>query len=268
MKNIKQVIKKRIVNSDFISQKIINGETIYENDQLKKYDFFCSLVYKGSNSPFCGGNYIGNKIVLTAAHCVDQLNGNVNDLNIIFNKTNAFSSGDRFTVRKILIHPNYSQETSDNDIALIYLDEEPDVSPIYLPTPLLIKKNIYSKKKDDCIIIGYGKTEMSSGLSLYLKKALINIMHVDETDYPEKYITENMIIAGDNNDPNILDDNEDSCQGDSGGPLFKEYVYNDMSYLILLGLTSWGYGCGVENYGGIYTKCSNYIQWVKENWFE
>lgn len=266
MKNIKQIIKKKIINNENYHNRILNGNSLISNEELKKYDFFCSLVYQGNSRPFCGGNYIGDKKVLTAAHCVDQIN-DINNLKIVFHKQNLFSMGTSYQVKKILIHQKYDKLTSDNDIALIYLEEEPGVQPIFLPTPFLLKNNIYNHAaKDDCIIIGFGKTSMDSDMSLYLKKANIGLMNIEDTNYPPEYITENMIIAGDFNDPLDLNDNEDTCQGDSGGPLFKEIIFEQKIYHILIGLTSWGYGCGLENYGGIYTNCSNYIEWVKKNW--
>ena len=203
---------------------------------------------------------------MSAAHCVEQIT-NSDSLKVVFHKKNIDSTGIKINIKKILIHKDYDKSTSDHDIALIYLEEEPDAQPIYLPTPYLLKNNIYKTGiKDDCIIIGFGKTTMSSNMSYYLKKALIGLLDINNTKYPPKYITDNMIIAGDFNDPNILDDNEDSCQGDSGGPLFKEIIYENKIYYILIGLTSWGYGCGLEKYGGVYTKCSQYTQWIKNNW--
>ena len=263
MNNIKAIIKK--VNQDNNHQtRILNATSIILNEDIKKYDFFCSLVYGNNNMPFCGGNYIGNKLVISAAHCVDQIIDK-NNLKIIFHKQNVYSTGTKYNVKKILIHPQYDKSTSDNDIAIIYLEEEPEVQAIYLPTPYLLKNNIYNiGGKDDCIIIGFGKTSMNSNMSYYLKKALIGLLDIENTKYPSNYISDNMIIAGDFNNPTILDDNEDTCQGDSGGPLFKEIIYENKIYHILIGLTSWGYGCGLENYGGVYTKCSQYIKWIKE----
>jgi hypothetical protein len=40
--------------------------------------------------------------------------------------------------------------------------------------------------------------------------------------------------------------NTDTCQGDSGSPI----VYNNVSY----GVTSWGYGCGLPDFPGVYAK--------------
>jgi len=51
--------------------------------------------------------------------------------------------------------------------------------------------------------------------------------------------------------------NIDTCQGDSGGPLVVKHDADDSWYL--MGLTSWGYGCGG---GGVYTRVSAFYDWV------
>ena len=60
-------------------------------------------------------------------------------------------------------------------------------------------------------------------------------------------MTTNMICAG--------KEGKDTCQGDSGGPLVVA-VENKWT---LIGVTSWGKGCGVANQPGVYTKVINFI---------
>ena len=52
-------------------------------------------------------------------------------------------------------------------------------------------------------------------------------------------------------------ENKDSCVGDSGGPLVGKG--NDGRWY-LLGIISWGIGCGQN---GVYTKVSVYSNWIK-----
>lgn len=66
--------------------------------------------------------------------------------------------------------------------------------------------------------------------------------------YPEP-ITDNMFCAGMGG--------TDSCQGDSGGPA----VINNE----LVGVVSFGKGCAMAQYPGVYTKVRNYIDWILAN---
>ena len=50
----------------------------------------------------------------------------------------------------------------------------------------------------------------------------------------------------------------DSCQGDSGGPL----ICVEGRKPVLRGIVSFGKGCGRPGLPGIYTRVSNYVEWV------
>jgi secreted trypsin-like serine protease len=53
----------------------------------------------------------------------------------------------------------------------------------------------------------------------------------------------------------------DACQGDSGGPL----VLRDTSGKArLVGLVSYGIGCGRDGLYGVYTRLGAYANWLKE----
>lgn len=65
-------------------------------------------------------------------------------------------------------------------------------------------------------------------------------------------LTTNMLCAGRLGIGGI-----DACQGDTGGPL----MYSN----ILIGLSSWGRGCGEPQYPGVYTKVSMYRNWIESN---
>lgn len=49
---------------------------------------------------------------------------------------------------------------------------------------------------------------------------------------------------------------KDACQGDSGGPVVVDGV--------LHGIVSWGRGCALPDYPGVYSKISYARDWIKE----
>ncbi|KAM9530532.1 trypsin-1-like [Salvelinus alpinus] len=65
-------------------------------------------------------------------------------------------------------------------------------------------------------------------------------------------ITENMICAG------LSAGGKDSCQGDSGGPI----VSKQGSRWIQSGVVSFGHGCALANFPGVYARVSQYQTWI------
>ena len=53
----------------------------------------------------------------------------------------------------------------------------------------------------------------------------------------------------------------DTCQGDSGGPLM--YYSEQREQWMIAGITSYGVGCGLPNYAGVYTRAAMYVDWIK-----
>ncbi|KAL7989682.1 hypothetical protein Chor_012348 [Crotalus horridus] len=175
----------------------------------------------------CGGSLINTIKVLTAAHCI-KISENPALWRVVIglHNLNDNSHTIKRRIKAINIHPNYMADTYDNDIALITLVRSIRFSdyarPICLPAT-----NLLTNQQYPCYISGWGKTkEKGIFLLLFLKEPL-----------------------------NSLCD-----KGDSGGPLTCYLPTTTKFYLI--GITSFGYGCGRPRHPGVYVRTINYISWI------
>ena len=105
---------------------------------------------------------------------------------------------------------------------------------------------------------GWGMTEENGDISMTLKEVAVPLVNLDicnDADSYEGYVKEeSMFCAG------YADGGIDACQGDSGGPIVELNPAGTAARLV--GIISWGKGCGRANYYGVYTKISSVNDWI------
>lgn len=163
-------------------------------------------------------------------------------------------------VDKYVTHENYTKETSDNDIAMLHLAEpvmyNKYVLPICLPTRDLAEQEL-TRNGRQMVVTGWGSTsDVNNNYSTFLSYIEIPMVPRNECAQAMRFaISDNMLCAG------SLGDKKDSCSGDSGGPMITKY--KDTWFLV--GLVSWGEGCGRKEKFGVYTKVSQYLEWIQHH---
>ncbi|KFW78474.1 Hepatocyte growth factor activator, partial [Manacus vitellinus] len=248
---------RRHKKRSFVRPRIVGGSS-----SLPGSHPWTAAIYIGGS--FCGGSLVQTCWVVSAAHCFanSPLKSTITVVlgQQIFNKTTDVTQ--TFEIEKYILHPEYSVfNPTDHDIALIKLKKNGTrcavksqfVQPICLP-----ESNTVFPDQLKCQISGWGhKHENITGYSDVLQESLVPLIPEEKCRSPEIYgteLTENMFCAG------YFDSKSDACQGDSGGPLACEE--NEISYLY--GIISWGDGCGRVNKPGVYTRVTNYVNWINE----
>jgi trypsin len=193
----------------------------------------------------CGGTLIRSDIVLTAAHCISLFN----TTKLVYIGGTLPTGGEAIAITKIIPHPRHSWETNENDIMIVKLacKSRARIQKLNFNSRL---PAVGSKSQ----VIGFGSLVEGGQYSPILRK--VNVSIVSGSDCAYLYagwvVDSVMICAGD-----TIYGNKDACGGDSGGPLLStdgQYQY---------GIVSFGYGCGLANYPGIYTRISPYRRWIE-----
>nr|XP_024003133.1 prostasin-like [Salvelinus alpinus] len=167
------------------------------------------------------------------------------------------------TVTQIVCHPNYISSTSNNDICLLKLST-PVTFTNYIWPVCLAAPGCSFYAGTTSWVTGWG-TISSGGMLINFRFIIPYLPQIlQEVDVPVvgnrqcncNYgvgsITENMICAG----PSA--GGKDSCQGDSGGPI----VSKQGSRWIQSGVVSFGHGCALANFPGVYARVSQYQTWI------
>jgi len=244
--------------------RIVGGEEAKPGEWpwivVHKKDKYSSWNYDAMG---CGGTLIGDKWVLTAAHCFyedkDKQSKDYgkqvtfeNNVTMVIGEYDITKGNNEdeplrkeLGIEKIIIHHQYApgSPNSDNDIALVKLDESLDLS-VYTPACLPPKDTDWT-----------GQTAWACGWGMYdgqdilpapiLKETTLTITHMDCWG-------KDALCA--------RKEGTTTCSGDSGGPLTVE-VYGKH---YLAGISRWASnGCQKGAHAG-FTDVAAFRDWIDE----
>lgn len=233
--------------------RIIGG---HEVQPPFRYQFMASLLKVGK--PFCGGILFTNNVVITAAHCTY---GDDKDFEVLahrhnFDVSESDEGAKRLGVVERITHPDYDTETVINDVAIWKLN-----STDTTPTGIVLDAGALGEDGGALYTVaGWGSVEADGPKSRVLLETQIPHFDVERctaiyADWGTQVVAEFQLCAG------FMVGGKDACQGDSGGPLFV----SRSGGTTLVGIVSWGFGCGLEGLPGVYARVSRLSGWILAN---
>ncbi|MCW3010751.1 MAG: peptidase and chymotrypsin/Hap [Solirubrobacterales bacterium] len=205
---------------------------------------------------FCAATVVAPDALVTAAHCLEDEDGyrtDADDIRIFAGQVLPLRKGTLLPVRSLKTHPDFDDGAGEANA---------DVGVIRLRKPLKGVTAIPLAAPEDAgswqpgVSLGlWGWGNRATGEGQNFPRQLHDGVVQRYTDarcddlYGRYFNAATQLCAG------TPDGRVDACQGDSGGPLTAT---RPNGRVVLVGVVSYGEGCGKPEFPTVYTKLSRY----------
>lgn len=225
-----------------VTPKVVGGVVAAPSTHPFQIGIVAKRIRNNFQAQFCGGTLVAERYVVTAAHCIEDVTNAYAQIQVLVGTQRLDRSGRRIGVAEVLMHPLYDGWTLDYDVAVLRLTTPVTGIPfasLAASEPTVAGTILRSSGWGSLV---YGGPKPSSLMEVDLPF----VPTVDGSCINVEDITPRMICAGETG--------KDTCGGDSGGPLT---INRGAGYTELVGIVSFGTGCGWEGYPGVYSNVAD-----------
>ncbi|XP_063982737.1 serine protease 48-like [Diachasmimorpha longicaudata] len=206
-----------------------------------KYPYQISLLFRGRHN--CGGAIINDRYILTAAHCVQNVQPSA--LTIVAGTNEWRKPGQKYAVEKIISH-DFDSAALINDLALLRTTKKIVFTNTIKPIKITTKD--IRDHGHSVIATGWGRLGAWGTAPSRLQEIELKIF--DQKKCNARFgVTSGEICT-------FTQSGEGVCNGDSGGPLAADGV--------LIGIVSYGIPCGM-GHPDVFTRVYHFKDWIADN---
>lgn len=247
-----EAAQKHWLAQDQDNKKVVDGEPASEADHKWQVGLLRSDIPDDYYALYCSGSLVAPNIILSAAHCL--LNLDPGEVKVLVGTNKLDGSGVRVGVEKIELDPAYDLNKLDADIARVTLKSDVTAPAILVAAQADEEREFKANNK--LSVSGWGVFDTTlDQKSSELLEAKVPFQTRKLCNSGESYdnmITPNMFCAG------YLDGGSDACTFDSGGPI----TIGTGQGRKLIGIVSFGEDCGKPKKFGVYTRIVPFRNWA------
>lgn len=198
----------------------------------------------------CSGSILNNFTVLTAARCVYKKTDSKFSVRIGNCKE---SEGHPMNVSRIIEHQNYNSTTRANNLAILKFSSS---LPLYGTSKSIAfgLPEVKTVTGTTATIAGWG-SEFGHDDNFQSHLRAVNTKVINENDCAQIYKNFSQKVSSHTFCATTIESG--FCVEDYGGPFVVDKH--------LIGVASWGYGCGMLHYPNVYTNVSDMHTWISSH---
>lgn len=245
------------------------SETLADFGEFPAHVAILKRISAGDSLFVCSAVLISNQWIATAAHCVrrmrpEEIKVRLGEWDV--SKDDEFYPYVESNVRDIVIHPEFQPSSLANDLALLRMDLSLDAQATpHIAPACLAHQDAESFAGQRCWITGWGKDAFGSNgqYQSQLKKVDLPVFGRGTCEMALRHQTKlgrlfrlhhsDLCAGGERG--------KDACEGDGGAGLYC--IDPESGITRVLGIVSWGVGCGQRGVPGVYTSIPALHAWIE-----